>query len=159
MNVIDIYEGSDGKATTALYEHLATLGPAGEIAMNLFRAQKCSTRAKVYSRRYKSDAYARKQWSLANLCKALADHAAALGLVYGWRIDEGQPQYPHVLYVDLPTGQCSFHSPRRLSGPYYKKAWQRKESVITILAFVEFVMNNPFPASSLTTQTPDKGTD
>ena len=48
MNIHAIYEGSNGDATRALYEHLQTLGPAGVIALNLFRAQKCSTRAKLY---------------------------------------------------------------------------------------------------------------
>jgi hypothetical protein len=44
-DLVRIYEGSDGKATIALYQQLSVLGPAGIVAVNLFRAQKCSARA------------------------------------------------------------------------------------------------------------------
>ena len=90
MTVHEIYIGSDGDATKALYERLATLGPAGVVALNLFRAVKCSTRAKKYSRRFKGEAYDRKNWSLANLCQELAKSADALGIVWGWKIDPEQ---------------------------------------------------------------------
>lgn len=48
VDVVRIYDGSDGDATKALYERLAKLGAIGEIALNLFRAHKNSARAKVY---------------------------------------------------------------------------------------------------------------
>ena len=46
--VMQTYQGSDGEATRALYAELQQRGPVGVIAVNLFRAQKNSARAKVY---------------------------------------------------------------------------------------------------------------
>ena len=75
-DVISIYQGSNGEATKALYAQLESMGPHGVIAMNLFRACKCSERAKVYrGRGYRDEAYRRKQWSMDNLCEALTKHA------------------------------------------------------------------------------------
>lgn len=64
-------------------------------------------------------AYDRKQWSLRNLCDALLTHGATLGITWGWRRDPAVTFNPWVLYVELPTGQVSFHSPTRGDGPDY----------------------------------------
>jgi hypothetical protein len=37
--------------------------------------------------------------------------------------DPATPAYSHVLYVDLPTGQVSFHTAARDDGPAYAGAW------------------------------------
>lgn len=153
MNVTAIYHGSDGKQTIALYQALEAVGPAGLVAMNLFRAQKCSARAKVYSRRYKGEAYGRKQWSIANLVKVLAEHGPALGIGYGWKEDAAQPYCPWVIYIDLPTGQCSFHSPIRLYGPDYPGEWRQQSSEKVILEFVSKVFQSP--ACDVTSSQPD----
>ena len=42
---------------------------------------------------------------------------------WGWKRDPKTPGYEWVLYVDLPTGQCSFHSADRLNGPDYQGDW------------------------------------
>lgn len=126
MTVHEIYEGSDGEATKALYMRLQSLGAEGVIAMNLFRANKCSNRAKEYSRRFKGEAYGRKQWSLENLCKALNDSALrvpASVFKWGWKEDPNQPVHKWVLYVEIPTGQVSFHSEHRGIGPDYPGEW------------------------------------
>lgn len=123
VNVLKVYLGSDGTATTALYARLEALGPIGTVAINLFRAQKASERAKVYRGRFKGVAYDKKQWSVDNLCKVLAEHAEASGIVYGWAEDDAQPFHRWVLYVDLPTGQVSFHAAARGDGPDYSGAW------------------------------------
>ncbi len=131
--VIEVYNGSNGEATKALYETMSANGPAGVIATNVFRAVKCSARAKVYRGgnghgSYRDQAYERKQWSIRNLCEALRmDASLVLSGGWGWGIDEqlraeGSPHY-HVLYVDLPTGQVSFHTDQRESGPDYGKPW------------------------------------
>ena len=123
-SVISVYRGSDGDATKALYARLEALGPLGFIAVNLFRAQKASERAKVYrGGGYRGMAYDRKQWALDNLCRALTEHAADQGIAWGWGEDPAQPVHKHVLYVDLPTGQVSFHAPSRGEGPDYPRAW------------------------------------
>jgi hypothetical protein len=68
----EVYAGSNGEVTRAYYAELERRGPLGMVAMNLFRAQKCSARAKVYrGRGFKRDAYDRKNWSLGLLCTYL----------------------------------------------------------------------------------------
>lgn len=123
-----IFEGSNGDATRMLYRDLEAMGPMGVIGVNLFRACKCSERAKMYRKGpgYKTEAYRRKDWSIQNLAKALhetPDH----GLTWGWAIDEElrgrlDPHH-HILYVDLPTGQVSFHVGERYVGPDYVGEW------------------------------------
>jgi hypothetical protein len=117
------YQGSNGDATKALYGRLEALGPVGTIALNLFRAAKCSERAKEYSRRFKGEAYGRKQWSLGNLDAALTQHAQALGITWGWKRDPAQALHCWVLYVDIPTGQVSFHTAARSSQKEYAGEW------------------------------------
>jgi hypothetical protein len=84
------------------------------------------------SGRHKGDAYARKDWSIRNLAERLALHEAPetrlvdLGH-FGWGIDtklqeRGDPHH-HVLYVDIPTGQVSFHNGARYEGPDYPGEW------------------------------------
>jgi hypothetical protein len=117
--VMSIYRGSDGAATRALYARLDGLGPIGVVAVNLFRAQKCSERAKAYrGRGYKDAAY-----GMDNLAAALGEHAAPLGIVWGWGEDDKQAFHRHVLYVELPTGQVSFHTDKRGAGPDHPGGW------------------------------------
>lgn len=129
MTVREIYDGSDGAATQALYAQLVAFGPVGEIAMNLFRAQKASARAKVYRGgirgvgSYRRMAYDKKNWSLQNLTRALAQHAPGLNIQWGWQQDRSTPGYMWVLYIDIPTGQVSFHAPSRGAGPDYPARW------------------------------------
>ncbi|MGJ5000550.1 hypothetical protein ACQR10_04450 [Bradyrhizobium sp. HKCCYLRH2060] len=129
-----IYDGSDGDATRMLYRDLERLGPMGVIALNLLRACKCSERAKTYRKGpgYRTEAYRRKDWSIGNLAAALAgdvDH----GLVWGWGVD-GELQarldpHHHILYVELPTGQVSFHTGTRHAGPDFAGAWDGARDV------------------------------
>lgn len=120
-DVIRIYSASDGDATRQLYAQLEGLGTRGLVAINLLRAQKCSERAKVYlGRTFRSNAYDRKQWAMTNLCAILGTQGS---LVWGWGEDPKQAYHRHVLYVDLPTGQVSFHTDQRGAGPAYPGAW------------------------------------
>lgn len=121
--VWDIYGGSDGKATQALYDRLETMGPSGQIALNAFRAQKTSLRAKSYRRRFKGASYDRKQWSMSNLAQLLSEHGESLGIRWGWAEDPETPVYSWILYIDLPTGQISFHTAERGRGPDYPGPW------------------------------------
>jgi len=151
ISPLEIYKGSDGEATKALYARLSERGPLGLIAVNLFRAQKCSERAKVYrggirgKGRYKDMAYERKQWSMDNLCAVLVEHGGALKIVWGWKPDPGTlfgERESYVLYVETPNGQCSFHSPTRGKGPDYPNEWdgQRGETVQRVIDFTEAVL-------------------
>lgn len=147
MNVIQIFEGSDGDLTKRLYAELESIGPVGQVAMNLFRAQKASTRAKVYRGgnlrgRYSDQAYAKKQWSMDNLCAILSLHADGLGIVWGWGQDLKQTYHNQVLYVELPNGQVSFHTSERGQGPDYGGTWDRSgNSAGRILTFCQAVLN------------------
>lgn len=123
-DVVTIYEGSNGDATKRMYDLLTELGPIGTIAVNLFRAQKASERAKVYrGGGYRGMAYDRKQWSIDNLSAALTEHAAGAGIQWGWGLDPIQEYHNVVIYVDLPTGQVSFHTSTRGKGPDYPGKW------------------------------------
>ena len=122
--VAKVYAGSDGDITRALYDRLTALGPAGIIATNLFRAKKTSSRAKVYRRRaHKERSYDTKQWAMGNLARVLTEHAEALDISWGWANDPEQAFHAIVLYVDLPTGQVSFHTNVRGIGPDYHGHW------------------------------------
>jgi hypothetical protein len=125
IEILRVFEGSDGEATRALYGRLEGHGPIGQVAMNLFRACKTSQRAKAYrGRRYRGAAYDTKQYSLDLLCAHLVDHAAAIGVSsWAWGLDPEQPVHRDVLYIDLPTGQVSFHTGQRGRGPDYPGAW------------------------------------
>lgn len=122
--IIRIYQGSDGEATKRLYNTLEAIGPAGYVATNLFRACKSSERAKVYrGGGYRGKAYDRKSWAMDNLCRSLSMWSDTIGIVWGWGVDAKQDYHRHVLYVELPTGQVSFHTAARGEGPDYEKGW------------------------------------
>lgn len=134
--VVAVYDGSDGEKTKQLYQTLDALGPAGIVATNLFRASKNSHRAKQYrggnrEGSYSSQAYERKDWSIGNLCEVLAVHGPSLKIVFGWGVDAKKNDGPHsaVFYVDLPTGQVSFHTARRSERPVYPGTWDGQTGI------------------------------
>ncbi len=148
MNAKEVYDGSDGALTTRYYAALQERGPVGVIAMNLFRASKCSARAKVYrggikgKGRYKDMAYDRKDWSIKNLCCALAEHGEGLGIVWGWKQDPAQAYHNWVLYVEIESGQVSFHTSARGTGPDYAGEWDKQPlSAERIIAFCDSVFS------------------
>lgn len=118
-NIMRVFEGSDGAETSKMYAELSGLGPRGLIAVDLFRAQKNSSKAKVYRGRGTRGAYDVKQWAMGNLVDALTLHGVALDIPWGWGEDKGQEHHRWVLYIDLPTGQISFHTGERGAGPDY----------------------------------------
>lgn len=148
MDVKEIFHGSDGEATRALFDELEKHGAIGLVAINLFRAQKSSTRAKVYrggirgQGSYRSMAYSKKQWSMDKLCDILSDKAATLGIRWGWKKDPKAEFHDWVLYVDLPTGQLSFHTAARGTGPDYAGEWDgvRGASNERLISWVGSVM-------------------
>jgi len=146
MTPMEIYLASDGEATKALYARLEAAGPIGLVAMNLFRACKCSERAKVYRGgqrgrgSYKSMAYDRKAWSMQNLAAILTTHGSALGMSWGWKEDPATlfgERASWVLYIETPHGQCSFHSPNRGAGPDYPGEWDQQRGM-TVQRVIDF---------------------
>jgi hypothetical protein len=148
VNALKIYEGSDAALTKSFYEALGRRGTIGTIAMNLFRAQKCSARAKKYRGGirgkgfFRDMAYERKAWSMQQLCVALSQGT----LAFGWKKDGGREFGPEwVLYVDLPEGQVSFHSYARYQGPDYPGEWDKqKASAERIVRFAQRVLDGDY---------------
>lgn len=141
----EIYETSDGAETKKFYALLEARGLAGALAVNLFRAQKSSARAKVYRGgvrghgSYRGMAYDRKDWALRNLCHVLSTQTD--GVKWGWRRDPNTPGFEWVLYLELPQGQVSFHSAARYEGPDYAGEWDGQHmSAARILAFCDSVL-------------------
>jgi hypothetical protein len=141
--------------TRRFYAALEKRGPVGLVAMNLFRAQKCSKRAKKYGpyagvggSSFRDLAYERKAYSLKELVSVLKEHGAALGIMFGWGRDEAQGVNKWVLYVELPGDggpqiqQVSFHSPDRYDGPDYPGKWDgRHASEERIISFCQKVFD------------------
>lgn len=126
VEIMHVYAGSSGDQTKALYAKLEAMGPEGFVAMNLFRACKCSERAKGYRRRaHRDEAYRRKQWSMGLLADCLIIQAAPLGIRWGWAVDPNQTFHNQLLYIDIPTGQVSFHTETRGPGPDYPGEWDK----------------------------------
>lgn len=150
MKALEIYRTSRGEETRRYYAALQERGPLGVVAMNLFRAQKCSSRAKKYHGgikgvgSYRNLAYGRKGRSLEELGKALLAYPE-LAITFGWKRDPGAFHHAAdwVLYVDLPQGQVSFHSTERFAGPDYPGDWDRqRRSEERILAFCDSVFDS-----------------
>jgi hypothetical protein len=134
VNAFEVFKSSDGELTKRYYAKLEACGPIGVVAVNLFRAQKCSTRAKAYRGglrgvgSFRSMAYERKAWAMQNLCRVLVKHGGELGIPFGWKRDANTPlrgDASWILYIDLPQGQVSFHSPARYEGPEYPGDWDK----------------------------------
>lgn len=151
LNACQVYYGSNGGATRSFCVRLEKCSQLGRIAAALFRAQKASSRAKVYHggihRRdggwdsYRELAYERKAECLGKLCWLLEEDDC--GLQWGWKSDPGQSFAGQVLYVDLPVGQVSFHSTARFAGPDYPGDWDGEhKSEQRILDFADRVLND-----------------
>jgi hypothetical protein len=141
MNAREVLFQNDGDVTKLYYAELSTSGPYGELAVALFRAQKRSSRAKDYRRgKWRRAAYDVKSWSMGEVCRILKQLGA---FNWGWKQDPQtvfgeEPSW--VLYVDLPQGQVSFHSPSRLSGPDYLGDWDgQRMSADRICTFCDYV--------------------
>lgn len=147
FDVHRIFDGSNGAATRGLYAHLETLGPAGVLALNLFRAVKCSGRAKSYGKRdHIDETYRRKHWSMENICTVLTLNDVALGVTWGWQRDPRQPVHCWILYVELPNGlgQCSFHTGTRITPNDFPGKWDGRigGSTTAMLRYVQAVLNH-----------------
>lgn len=96
--------------------------------------------AKSYrTRKFKGNAYEVKNWSMGEVCRVL--HSFDHGFNWGWKYDCGAVGYEHVLQVDLPTGQCAFHTSDRIHDcPDYTGYWTPGSSSLeSILRFCDSV--------------------
>lgn len=151
MNVADIYHGSNAAATRKLLKQLESSGHAGRIAAQMFRAQKTSSRAKKYRggkdnsdgvfKSFRTMAYETKAKALFALCRLLM--ADDCGMAWGWHHNRcaarNEPEF--VLYVELPTGQVSWHVLHRYDGPDFAGKWDeaRGTSEHRVIAHVQAV--------------------
>ena len=109
-SVHEIYYGSDGGATRRLMTRLEKTGQRGRIAAQLFRAQKASSRAKVYRGgirdewggviRYKDLAYEKKEKELIGLTRGVLK-ADSQGLRWGWKPDPPHGVTPNSSYTPI----------------------------------------------------------
>lgn len=141
-SVLEAFEGSDSHLTRSVTATLRRRGPAGELASWLFTVQKASMRAKMYGQtKWRGKAYDRKEWAIKSLCLHLVQHPDLVER-WGWGRDAAPGKPPLVLYVDLPTGQVSFHCHTRHAGPDYPGQWDGilKASAGRILTYCEEVL-------------------
>lgn len=149
MSARAVYYGNAGDITKSYYQLLERYGAMGFVAMNLFRACKASERAKKYrggnaKGSYRSMAYQKKSWSLGQLVQSLQANDVRLGITWGWGVDLKAVGFENVLYIDIPTGQVSFHSDVRGAGPAYTKPWDnRKPSAERIINWCDQITSNP----------------
>ena len=152
MKAREIFEGNDAATTRAYYAALWRRGPIGEFAAHLMRAQKASTRAKRYRGgiagvgSFSDLAYQQKHDALIRLCSWLISLGGTIqpAIRWGWKRDPLQAFAKWVLYVDLPSGQVSFHSIERFGGPDYPAEFDGSHaSAERIIAFCDFVFYNP----------------
>lgn len=135
MSAREAFRGSDGADTKGFHRRLEKLGFDGAVAAALFRCQKASRRAKAYRGEYSDLSYQRKAEALDKVCDLLSENE---NFKWGWKHDPAQDYASWVLYVDLPQGQVSFHSPHRGSGPNYEGDWDRQRaSEDRILAYCD----------------------
>lgn len=143
---LSVFQGCDSARTRKYLHHLEKQGQPGRIAASLFRSQKASSRAKVYAggiirsdggfSSFRSLSFEKNSQSLQVLASLLREDSA--GIRWGWGHDEETPHAPHVLYLDLPSGQVSFHSQERFAGPHYPGNWDgERASESRIIAYCD----------------------
>jgi hypothetical protein len=145
----DVNAATDPAATRALYARLDSCGPAGQVALNLFRAHRCITQAmncdpeyRQHTRQISRKAYERKDWALRLLCRALMDHSVELRIPWGWSCDSRDKRAPWSLHIDLPQGQVVFRNPCRLTGyDYVGRRDNPDKSEERIIAYCDEVLN------------------
>lgn len=145
FEIASVFDGSDAGATRSLYAELEAIGPAGKLAANLLRAQKASTRAKLYNRgSYRAMAYDRKQWAIGQVASVLQEFPD-LGIAWGWKRDPSC-FVPWVFYVELPPGQVSFHCYQRGEGEDFAGEWDgvNGASPSRIIKFAALVLSRQF---------------
>jgi hypothetical protein len=150
MHAQQIYFGSNAAASRSFCSKLESSGAIGRIAAQLFRVQKASSRAKVYrggvrgsngqGYSYRDMAYERKNECIEQLCRILEHNSG--GLKWGWGHDDQQFEAKHVLYLELPCGQVSFHCPVRYAGQDFDGEWDGEHlSQERVIEFCQRVFN------------------
>lgn len=127
LSARSVFELNHPEKTKEFYAKISESGGIGFIAVALYRVQKYSMMAKTFPYRGKKGkrfiSYAKKNYRIESLVETLIKYPDA-GVTFGWGIDNKKSKNKWVLYVDLPNGQVSFHTPiGRLAGPDYAAGW------------------------------------
>lgn len=138
-----VMDRRDSEQTMDFVTALSMRGSEGALAVSLFQDQYASMKAKTYRRRsHTSSTYDRKNVALDRLghwCGIILEDGQ-----WGWKRDKNMPSFPWVLYVEIPTGQASFHTKERRTGPRYRKEWDgERTSRERICRWCDQVMNLP----------------
>ena len=148
LQIATVFDGSDAGATRSLYADLEAIGPAGKLSANLLRAQKASSRAKMYhGGSYRAMAYNRKQWAIGQVISTLKDHPELCNS-WGWKMDPSC-FVPWVFYMEIPPGQVSFHCYQRGEGPDFSGEWDGVKGVSPsrIVKYSALVLSGQLPGT------------
>ena len=121
INKVDYaFCSSDAPASRGLCKELDALGPMGQLASLLFKAEKARMQARSYSGRapvsgrpFRGYSYDRMREMLAKAIRLLDAHAKAMGIAWGWSRNDAPGKPPWVLSIDLPTGQVTYRIQER----------------------------------------------
>ena len=105
------------------------MGPMGQLASLLFKAEKANMQTKNYlgkapvsQRPYRDNTNERLQEMLDRVASLLDAHARGMDISWGWSKDDAPDKPLWILCVDLPTGLVTYRLPYRHLGPDYKMA-------------------------------------
>lgn len=117
---------SNAPLSRQLCKDLDAMGPMGQLASLLFKAEKASKQANSYSgkapvsqRPYGDYSKDRMKGMLEKAIGLLDAHAKDLGIPWGWSKDDAPGKPPWILCIGLPTGVVTFRMPERRLGPDY----------------------------------------
>ena len=124
--VSEAFSTSSPQLSRRLCKDLDSMGPHGQLASLLFKAEKASRQAKSYSGRepvsrrpygdYSND---RMTIMLKEAIRLLDAHAKDMDVSWGWSKSDVPDAPPWLLCIDLPTGLVAFRMRDRRLGPDY----------------------------------------
>ena len=121
LNRVDeAFSTSNAPLSRRLCKDLDSMGPMGQLASLLFKAEKANIQAKSYrgiapvSRQpYGDYSKDRMKNMLMEVIHLLDAHAKAMDVSWGWKANDKPNSPPWVLCIFLPTGQVSFRVAER----------------------------------------------
>ena len=125
--VSEAFSTSNAPLSRRLCNDLDSMGPMGQLASLLFKAEKARKQANSYSgeapvsrRQYRDYSQDRLREMLIKTVCLLDAHAKAMGVDWGWRIDDKSDSPTWLLCIELPTGQVTYRLSGRCMGPEYE---------------------------------------
>lgn len=124
--VSEAFYTSSPPLSRRLCQDVDSMGPMGQLASLLFKAQKANMQAKSYrgtapvSRQPYGD-YSKERMTqmLKEVIRLLDVHAKAMDISWGWSKDDAPGKPPWILCIGLPTGLVTFRMRERRLGSDY----------------------------------------